>query len=169
MGCAKAASCSSKGRPIWLAAADVEEIPEGLLLTIRRSKTDQEGRGTVKGIARGEHPDTCPVSALLDWLQAAGITAGPIFRHVAKGGKLAGPLTAQSVALIVKAAAKQAKLDSARYSGHSLRAGLATSAAAAGVSERKIMDQTGYKSERMVRRYIRDGELFCDNAAGAIL
>ena len=162
------ATGSRRSELVGLAAEDVEETPEGLLLTIRRSKTDQEGRGTVKGIARGEHPDTCPVSALLDWLQAAGITSGPVFRHVKKGGRLGDQLTAQSVALVVKAAAKGAKLDPAKYSGHSLRAGLVTQAAKNGVAVTDIMRQTGHRSSETVNRYVRKANIFDDNASARL-
>lgn len=144
----------------------MEHTRDGLVVTIRRSKTDQEGQGRRVGIPYGSNPATCPVRALGAWLEPSTIVDGPLFRPVNRHGQIGpGRLTSQSVALIVKRSAAAAGLDQATYSGHSLRAGLATSAAAAGVSERSIMDQTGHNSVQMVRRYIREGSLFRENAA----
>lgn len=151
---------------------DVEDVDfraEGLVITIRRSKTDQEGEGQQVAIPYGRRVDTCPVQALRAWLDAAGITEGPIFRSVNRHGQVQpGRLSDQTVRLVVKKAAEAAGLDATKYSGHSLRAGLATSAAANGVEERDIQKQTRHKSVTVLRRYIRDGELFRDNAAGRI-
>lgn len=148
---------------------DITESSEGLRVVIRRSKTDQEGAGIIKGIPVGRHPETCPVRALNAWLVAAGITSGAVFRKVNRHGRLgAMRLTAQSVAIVVKRVATAVGLDPDRFSGHSLRAGLATSAAAAGVDMRFIMAQGAWASERMVRRYIRDGNLFRENAAAQV-
>jgi site-specific recombinase XerD len=141
------ATGSRRSELVGLTMEDLNETPEGLLLTIRKSKTDQEGRGIVKGVIRGEHADTCLVSALLDWVKAAGITTGPVFRNIGKGGKIGGQLTAQSVALVVKAAAKAAKLDAGKYAGHSLRAGLVTQAAKNGASVGDIMRTTGHRPQ----------------------
>ncbi len=155
-----------------LVAVNVEDlrfVPDGLELTIRRSKTDQEGAGEKIGVRSGLNFNTCPVRALRDWLNASGIKSGPVFRSVTRYGKIrpAG-LSDQVVALQVKKYAEAAGLSAEAFSGHSLRAGLATSAANAGASERRIMDQTRHKSVAMVRRYIRDGNLFRDNVSGAI-
>jgi site-specific recombinase XerD len=156
-----------------LVALDVADLdfhsdPAGLVVTIRRSKTDQEGAGRQVGIPYG-HGNTCPVKALRIWLDAAVITEGPVFRPVNRHDQVGrGRLTAQSVALVVKSGAAAVDLDPSRFAGHSLRSGLATSAAAAGVSERSIMNQTGHTSEKMVRRYIRAGSLFQDNAAAGV-
>ncbi len=99
-----------------------------------------------------------------------GITEGPVFRPVNRHGHVScAALSAEGVSLVVKARAAAVGLDPSRYAGHSLRAGLATSAAAAGVSSWKIRAQTGHASDAMLRRYIRDGEMFVDNAAGAVL
>jgi integrase len=109
------------------------------------------------------------VRALAGMCDAAGITEGVFFRSVNRHGQVQpGRLSDKAVALLVKRSAVAAGLDAAKYSGHSVRAGLATSAAAAGVQERNIMRQTGHKSVVMVRRYIREGELFRDNAAGQV-
>ncbi len=148
---------------------DIGHVPQGIVLTIARGKTDQEGRGRRVGIpyARGL---VCPVKALDAWLSASGIGDGPVFRSVRRQGGV-GPnaLSPEAVALIVKQRAAAAGLDPGRYSGHSLRAGLATSAARAGVPVWKIRDQTGHASDAMLGRYVREGELFLGNAAGAIL
>ena len=154
---------------VSLDVEDVEECAEGLRVTLRRSKTDQEGAGEVKGIPYGRKLETCPVRALRAWLEAAGITAGPIFRSVNRHGQVQpGRLSDKAVALVVKRAAEAAGFDATRYAGHSLRTGLTTSAAAAGVQERDIMRQTGHRSVNMVRRYIREGELFRSNAAAQV-
>jgi site-specific recombinase XerD len=148
---------------------DILQTGDGLVITLRRSKTDQEGAGRKVGIPYGSTPETCPVRAYVAWLAAAQITSGPVFRNVNRHGQVQpAALTDQSVALVVKRYAAEAGLDAKQYAGHSLRAGLATTAAAAGVSERAIMAQTGHKSAAMVRRYIRDGALFRENAAARI-
>ena len=154
---------------VALDVADVAERPEGLAVTIRRSKTDQEGAGRTVGIPYGSHYESCPVRALRAWLAAAGIAHGPLFQAIDRHGNLLpGRLSAQGVARAVKRAAVAAKLDPAKYAGHSLRAGLATAAAEAGVSERAIMAQTGHKSLPMVRKYIRGGSLWRENAAAEV-
>ena len=115
---------------------------------------------------RGRHPGTCPVKALQAWLELAGIDEGPIFRGVDRHGRImAGRLTDRSVALVVQRTAASAGLNPAQFAGHSLRAGLATSAAMAGAEERDIMRQTRHTSVAVARRYIRDGSLFRNNAA----
>lgn len=155
-----------------LVALDVEDLSftnEGLVIHLRRSKTDQLGLGRKVGIPFGRNETTCPVRTLRQWLEAAGITNGAIFRFVDSAGRLHERSTDRTVARVVKRCAEAAGLDASKFSGHSLRAGLATSAAMAGKSERTIMNQTGHRSERMVRRYIRDANLFRDNAAGGLL
>jgi site-specific recombinase XerD len=163
------ATASRRSELVGLNVEDITFCPEGMMVLVRWSKTDQEGAGINKGVPYGTVQATCPVRALIAYLAAAEITTGPLFRKVDRHGHLgAGRLSGQSVALIVKAAAQAAGLDPRVYAGHSLRAGLATSAAQAGVEERLIMQQGGWKTERMVRRYIRDGNLFRENAAGQV-
>ncbi len=158
-----------RGELVALDVADITSTRDGLVVTVRRGKTDQEGQGRQVGIPYGSRLLTCPVRAVEHWRVATGITSGPLFRPINRHGQVRPTrLTDQSVALIVKRAAEAAGLDAARYAGHSLRAGLATAAAAAGVSERAIMAQTGHKSVPMVRRYIRDGSLFNENAAADV-
>lgn len=148
---------------------DVEERHEGLVVRIRRSKTDQDGAGRLVGLPFGSNPLTCPVRALRGWCDTAAISAGPLFRPVGRSGQLGrGRLTAASANRAVQRAVARAGLDPRPYSAHSLRAGLATSAAEAGVSERSIMAQTGHRSLAVARGYIRSGSLFRDNAAAQV-
>lgn len=152
-----------------LVALDVEDVTEtgdGLRVKVRRSKTDPEAQGREVGIPWGSHPETCPVRALRAWRELGGIDSGAVFRPVDRHGNvLADQLTAQSVALAVKRACRRAGLDPSRYAAHSLRSGLATSAAQGGAPERAIMRQTGHRSAEVLRRYIRAGTLFEENAA----
>jgi integrase len=155
-----------------LAALEVSDLAftaDGLEALIRRSKTDQEGAGRKIGIPFGSDPSTCPVRVVKAWLEAAKLEAGPVFREVTRHGHVEGaPLTGRSIARIVKRSAEAAGLDPARFSGHSLRAGLATAAAKAGKSTHAIMRQTGHRSANMVARYVREASLFEDNAASGI-
>jgi site-specific recombinase XerD len=154
---------------VALDAGDIALTDDGLVVTIRRGKTDQEARGRVVGIPHGARPDTNPVRAWIAWRDAAGITDGPVFRPVTRHGRIgAGRLSDRAVARVVKAAAVRAGLDPAGYAGHSLRAGFVTSAAAAHVEERLIQMQTGHRSLPTLRGYIRDGRLFHDNAAALV-
>jgi len=142
---------------------DLEETAEGLILTVRRSKTDQDSRGRRLGILRGHRHDTDPVGALRAWLTAAAIVSGPIFRPIdlLTGELGSGRLSDDQVARVVQGCARRARLPHPeRYSGHSLRAGMATSAAAAGAAEASIMAQGGWRSATVARRYIRDGQVF---------
>jgi integrase len=151
--------------------ADITFVPEGMDVVIRKDKTDQAGQGRELSVPYGMHRDTCPVRALRAWLDAAGITSGPIFRGVAKGGKTVrrGRLDPGSVARIVKRAAARAGLpDADDFSGHSLRSGLATEAARSGATDNAIMDQTGHTDVRSVKRYIRRGRRFTDNVLNKI-
>jgi integrase len=148
---------------------DLEDNRDGLIVRIRKSKTDQQGEGRVVGIPQGADPLTCPLQALTKWREAAGIEVGALFRRVNRHGQvLPQRLSAEGVALVVKRSVEQLGLDPSAFAGHSLRAGLATSAAAAGKSERAIMNQTGHRNLTTVRRYIRDGNLFRENAAEGI-
>ena len=153
-----------------LVALEVRDLAfeaEGLVLTIRRSKTDPEAGGQLVGIPYSEQPETCPVRALQAWLEAARITEGALFRPIERWSQAILPraLEARRVATLLKEYVKRAGLDPKTFAGHSLRSGLATAAAAGGASERAIMDQTRHKSVKQVRRYIQRGSLFRDNAA----
>ncbi|WP_112663431.1 site-specific integrase [Microvirga flavescens] len=148
--------------------SDIARVPHGLLIQITRSKTDQEGNGRKIGIPYGRTV-ACPVLALEAWLARAQIGEGPIFRPIDRQGVIAETaLSGEAVAHIIKRRAKAAGLDPTRYSGHSLRAGLATSAAEAGVPTWKIKAQTGHRSDAVLSRYIRDGEMFIQNAASVL-
>ena len=152
-----------------LDVSDLELTKEGFVVAIRRSKTDQTGKGRKIGIPLGQHEETCPVRSLQKWLEQAKISEGPLFRKVNRFGRVEeNRLVPYSVALIVKSAFKLIDRNPRRFGGHSLRAGLATSAAMAGVEERSIQEQTGHKSLKTLRSYIRDGNLFRNNAAGKI-
>ena len=155
---------------VALDVADLTIARVGMTVLIRKSKTDQEGRGQSVGIPYASDKALCPIRAVEAWYKASGIDAGAVFRGVDRHGNLLERrLAPAAVALVVKRYAAAAGLDADRYAGHSLRSGLATSAAAAGVEERIIMRQTRHTSERTVRRYIKDADLFRDNAAGAVL
>jgi site-specific recombinase XerD len=155
-----------------LVGFDVEDCSfgrDGLTVTLRKSKTDQTGEGRKIGIPYGSNPDTCPVRTIQAWLELAAISMGPLFRSINRHGQVqAGRLGGLDVARVLKKLAERAGLDAAKFAGHSLRAGHATSAAIAGASERSIMAQTGHRSVQMVRRYIRDGSLFRENSAGKL-
>jgi integrase len=149
-----------------LRVADLETTPDGLIVRLGRSKTDQEGQGRPVALPYGSDPRTCPVRAIRAWLEQAGITDGPLFRAVDRQGLVSDrALHADSVGYLVKRAAGRAGFETMEYAGHSLRAGLATQAAMNGASELEIMKQTGHRSLTTVRKYIREGSLFRDNAA----
>ena len=149
--------------------ADLETTPDGLIVRLGRSKTDQEGRGRAVALPYGSDPATCPVRTVRTWLEQAGITTGPLFRAIDRLGSVSErPLHADSVAYLIKRAAGRAGLETIEYAGHSLRAGLATQAAMNGASEMAIMRQTGHRSVTTVRKYIREGTLFRDNAAAKL-
>jgi integrase len=148
---------------------DLERVREGIILTIRWSKTDQEGLGRKIGVPFGRTVH-CPVRALESWLSIARIEDGPVLRPVDRHGRVSvGRLSGEAVSLILRDRMAAAGFDSAGYSGHSLRAGFATSATRAGVSMFKIRQQTGPASDAMLSRYVREGELFLGNAAGILL
>ena len=151
---------------VALDCEDLSETGDGLTILIRRSKTDQEGEGRKVAIPRGREEATCPLRALAAWREAAEIESGPVFLRVNRHGQiLRQRLSAEAVAIVVKRWAAALGFDEKEFAGHSLRSGLATSAAIAGKSERAIMNQTGHRSSSTLRRYIRDGNLFRDNAA----
>ena len=148
---------------------DLDFVNEGVKITIRKSKTDQFGEGYVKALPYFDNSLYCPVKILTRWLNLSKITKGAIFRRFTKGSKLTDSrLTDQTVALLIKEYLNKAGIDSSNYSGHSLRSGFATSAAESGAEERSIMEMTGHKSTEMVRRYIKQANLFKNNALNKI-
>ena len=155
---------------VSLDVEDLDFVFEGLKITVRRSKTDQFGEGLTKGLPYFENKIYCPVTTLQRWLNVSKIKKGPLFRRFSKGSKLTNNrLTDQTVALIIKHYLNYTNINSSNYSGHSLRSGFATSAAEAGAEERSIMAMTGHKSTEMVRRYIKEADLFKNNALNKIL
>jgi len=136
---------------------DIDFVPEGVKIFIKRSKTDQSGEGMTKGIPYFSNSDYCPVISLRNWLEKSKIKSGKVF-----------DMSDKSVALAIKKYTAIAGLDSNKYSGHSLRSGFATSAAELGAAERSIMAMTGHKTTQMVRRYIHEANLFKNNALNKI-
>ena len=148
---------------------DLDFVAEGLKISLKRSKTDQFGEGSVKGLPYFDNTQYCPVLSLKNWIEASKISSGPLFRRFSKGSKLTeNRLTDQTVALLIKKYLKLAGIDNKNYSGHSLRSGFATVAAESGANERNIMAMTGHKSTEMVRRYIKEANLFKNNALNKI-
>ena len=148
---------------------DLEFVPEGLKITIKRSKTDQFGEGMTKGLPYFDNDVYCPVTNLKKWLELSKIKDGPIFRRFAKGLSVTkNRLTDQTVVLLIKNYLNLAGIDNSNFSGHSLRAGFATVAAESGADERSIMAMTGHKTSQMVRRYIREANIFKNNALNKI-
>ena len=148
---------------------DLDFVYEGLKINIKRSKTDQFGEGTIKAIPYFENNIYCPVTTIRRWLNISKITKGALFRRFSKGSKItSGRLSDQTVALLIKKYLSKTGIDSKNYSGHSLRSGFATSAAESGAEERSIMAMTGHKSTEMVRRYIKEANLFKNNALNKI-
>ena len=136
---------------------DLEFVSEGVKIFVKRSKTDQSGEGMTKAIPYFDNEKFCPVIALKNWIEIFDLKKSRIFN-----------ISDKSVALIIKKYASYAGLDSHRYAGHSLRSGFATSTAESGAEERNIMAMTGHKSTEMVRRYIKEANLFKNNALNKI-
>ena len=148
---------------------DLEFVQEGVKITIKRSKTDQYGEGMIKGLPYFTNQNYCPVINLKKWLELSNIKSGSIFRRFAKGSVLTNyRLTDQSVVLLIKNYLNLAGIENSNYSGHSLRSGFATAAAESGADERSIMAMTGHKTTQMVRRYIREANIFKNNALNKI-
>ena len=148
---------------------DLDFVPEGLKINLRRSKTDQFAEGFTKALPYFDSSQYCPVVSLKKWIGISKITSGAVFRRFSKGSRLSeNRLTDQTVALLIKEYLKLTGIDSKNYSGHSLRSGFATSAAESGAEERSIMAMTGHKSTEMVRRYIKEANLFKNNALNKI-
>ncbi len=136
---------------------DVDFVPEGVKIFVKRSKTDQSGEGMTKGIPYFLNANYCPVISLKNWIEKSEIKSGKIF-----------DMSDKSVALTIKKYTALVGLDSNKYSGHSLRSGFATVSAESGADERSIMAMTGHKTTQMVRRYIREANLFKNNALNKI-
>ena len=144
---------------------DLEFVKEGVKITVKKSKTDQFGEGMIKGLPYFDNQIYCPVVNLEKWISLSRINKGPIFRRFNKGSLLTdNRLTDQSVVLLIKGYLKKAGIQSENFAGHSLRSGFATVAAQSGADERSIMTMTGHKTTQMVRRYIKEANLFKNNA-----
>jgi integrase len=156
-----------------LVALDVGDLTfdsaRGVVVRVRRSKTDQLGEGADVAIPFGSQLEVCPVRSLEAWCAAAGVREGALFRSVDRHGRVGGRLDGRDVARILKGLAARAGIAPAFVSGHSLRAGLATTAALAGRSDRAIMTQGRWKSRTMVDRYVRTADAWRDNAAAGLL
>jgi integrase len=154
---------------VGLNATDIELVRQGIIIHLRRSKTDQEGVGRRIGIPLGRTRH-CPVLAIERYQTRSGVTEGAIFRPIDRHGCMSHTrLSGEAVSLVIRERIAGAGLDPLGYSGHSLRAGLATSAAQYGASAWKIRQQTGHVSDAMLTRYIREGEIFLENVAGMLL
>jgi integrase len=148
---------------------DLKFSADGVVVTVRKSKTDQEGAGREVGLPFGASPETCPVRALRQWLDRARIQEGPVFRSVGRYGHVSRRgLHKDSIGKLLKRAAARAGMNIDPLGGHSLRAGCVTQAAMNGVREFVIMRQTGHKAVATLRRYIRSGEIFRENAAAGL-
>jgi integrase len=143
---------------------DLDRRDQGIVVHLRRSKTDPEAAGREVALPRGHDPHTCPIAAIDAWIGQAAISDGALFRAVDRHGNVGERLTGQSVTLVIRRAAAAANIEVAQLSGHSLRAGFATTAAANGASEATIARQTGHRSMDVLRKYIRHGTVFTDNA-----
>lgn len=149
--------------------ADIEFITKGMLVTLRRSKTDQEGQGRKIAVPFGR-TRYCPVTALKAWLEVLDQTSGPIFICINKHGHILDRrVSGEAISLVVKTRIARAGYDATLFSGHSLRAGFATSAAQAGASSYKIRQTTGHRTEASLARYVRDTDLFTDAAITRLL
>jgi integrase len=154
---------------VGLDVTDIETFRQGIIITLRHSKTDQDGAGRKIGIPHGR-TQHCPVAAVTAWLARSAIAQGAVFCAVTRYGHLQPVrLSGDAVSEVIRERLAAIGINPEGYSGHSLRAGFATSAAQAGVSTLKIRAQTGHTSDAMLSRYVRDGNLFTHNATAALL
>lgn len=155
-----------------LVALQVEDIdttdPRGIVVLIRKSKTDQTGEGREVSVTRGRNPETCPVRALAAYLEAAGIEEGPVFRSISKHGKVGHGMTGRGFAGVVKRAAERGGMDPSKVSPHGFRAGHVSARFTAGEGVADIMDSTGHRSVAMVRRYDRASRRFRADVSGSM-
>lgn len=163
------ASALRRSELVALRVEDLEWSERGVLVTLRRSKTDQEGKGHTRAVPFGQRPETCPVRALRAWLDAAGIAEGRVFRSVTRHGAVNGSLSAKALATVVKATAERAGFDPADFAGHSLRAGFVTSAAERGKTAENISRHTGHRRLETVNVYVRRANAFDGHPGAGIL
>ena len=154
---------------VYIDFEDIEFVTEGVKIILRKSKTDQVGEGMLKGLPYFSNQTYCPVTHLKKWIQISNIKSGPLFRKFNKGLNLSEKrLSDQTVALVLKKYLAAAGIENKNYSGHSLRSGFATVSAESGADERSIMAMTGHKTTQMVRRYIKEANLFKNNALNKV-
>ena len=154
---------------VYIDFEDIEFVAEGVKIIIRKSKTDQLGEGMIKALPYFSNKTYCPVIHLKKWIEISNIKSGPLFRKFNKGLSLSeNRLSDQTVALVLKKYLATAGIENKNYSGHSLRSGFATVSAESGADERSIMAMTGHKTTQMVRRYIKEANLFKNNALNKI-
>jgi integrase len=163
------ASALRRSELVALDVDDLERTDRGLLVTVRHSKTDQEGAGRQLAIVPGRSDATCPIIALDRWRETAEIAEGRVFRSVNRHGNVGESLGTRAVGKIVQRLAEKAGLDASRYGGHSLRAGFVTAAADQGAPIDRIMDHTGHQSAAMVRTYTRRMDAFAQHAGEGLL
>ena len=163
------ACCLRRSELVALDLADIAAVPEGLRVTIRQAKTDQEGRGATIAVPDGRR--LRPVARLQDWIGRAGLTDGPLFRRLSNAGDkvLDAPLSDRAVARVVQARVAAAGFDPAAFGGHSLRAGFLTSAARAGASVFKMREVSRHKTIQVLANYVRDARIFEDHAGSGFL
>lgn len=163
------ASAMRRSELVALDVADIHVEPRGVRITIRRSKTDQTGKGATIGVPAGKRLK--PVEALNQWLDRAGITEGAVFRRLSTNGKevLASRLSDRAIARIIKARFAAAGYDPAVFSAHSLRSGFLSSAAAAGASIWKMREVSRHKSVQVLSDYVQSAELLDDHAGSSFL
>ena len=153
---------------VGLDAGDITEDDYGLVLVLRRSKTDQEGETKTLGLPYGSNTATCPVRAWRAWRAAAGIDSGPAFRGITRHGRISTTrLSDRAVADMVRRRALGAGLDG-RFAGHSLRSGFATEGYAQGTPELAIMRHGRWRSASVMRGYVEEGGVWNDNAAARL-
>jgi integrase len=164
------AAALRRSEVVSLNVEDLAFVDKGLEVTLRRGKTDQEGKGRKIPVPRAKSSDVCPVFAVSDWIEKAHLTEGPLFRRLhalpeGRYGVLPGRIHPNLIAEIVKDFAERAGLDPSKFSGHSLRSGFVTSAAAQRFSTEEIMQVTGHTNFAQVREYIKHEDLF-ESAGG---
>lgn len=159
------ATACRRSEIVALDVSDLQFVPEGIMLTIRHSKTDQESQGQLKAVPFGSSPELCPVRATQDWLSLSGISEGALFRTIGKGNRLLSTrLSDKAVSLIVKDLIEKQGGNSEGYSGHSLRSGFITQSSKNGASDYEIMAQSGHKSRAMISRYVRSVSIWQNNS-----
>ena len=161
-------SALRRSNVVNLDLADVEITPEGVLLTVKKAKEDQESKGRLLAVARGERPETCPVQTLERWLALRGAAAGPLFVRITHGKPTLQRLRAKIVAKVVKRGVESIGVSSGPYAAHSLRSGMASAALQAGFPDIVVAAHLGHHSLNSLKRYYRPTDPFKGNASAGI-